>query len=291
MNAVAPAPVTNDLALRDLWLAREAVIERIVPEIEGVSTYHLRFTDPEFAASYRFTPGQFNMLYIPGVGESAISLSADPWSRETWAHTIRLAGQVTRTLAGLAAGSSIGLRGPFGAGWPVELISGNDLILAAGGIGLPPLRPLIYQIIAQRERFEKVALLIGARTPQTLVFPSEYLHWRHYDIEVHATVDRAGESWSGSVGATPLLLDRLEIRDPLRTLVFTCGPEVMMRYVARSAERRRIPIENVWLSTERNMQCAGGLCGHCQLGPEFICRDGPVFRFDRIAPYLDVEGL
>lgn len=273
------------------WLAHEVVIDSITSEIDDVATYHLRFADPEMAAGYRFRPGQFNMLYLPGVGESAISLSASPDSRETWAHTIRLAGNVTRTLAGLGNGGRLGLRGPFGSSWPMDIAAGRSVILAAGGIGLPPLRPVIYDILSRRQQFQDVVLLYGARTPDTLLYENEYDQWSQKGIDVRLTVDRAARGWRGQVGVVPLLLDRLKIRDPSQTIVFTCGPEVMMKYVVKSAIRLGVPQENVWLSMERNMQCAIGLCGHCQFGPAFICRDGPVFRHDRLAPFLDVEAL
>ncbi len=275
----------------DPWLAHEVVIDRITPEVDGVATYHLRFTRPDVAAAYQFLPGQFNMLYLPGVGESAISLSADPGRRDTWAHTIRLAGNVTHTLARLGIGGSLGLRGPFGSHWPVEAAAGKDLVLVAGGIGLPPLRPVIYDVMARRQAFRDVTLLYGSRTPDSLVYVSEYDSWRAKNIAIQITVDRTAPGWEGNVGVVPLLLDRLKLRDPAQTIVFTCGPEVMMRFAAKSALKRGIPEGNIWLSMERNMQCAIGFCGHCQLGPAFICRDGPVFRHDRIAPFMTVEGL
>lgn len=273
------------------WLAHEVIIDSVTPEVEGVATYHLRFTDPQVAAAYRFQPGQFNMLYLPGVGESAISLSADPASRRTWAHTVRVAGNVTGALAALGAGGALGLRGPFGSSWPLERARGKHLVLAAGGIGLPPLRPAIYEVLAHRAEFKDVTLLYGGRTPETLMYPGEYGAWLRQGIDVRLIVDRSSLDWRGQVGVVPVLLDRLPIAEPAETLVFTCGPEVMMRYVAAAALRKGIPGENLWVSMERNMQCAIGLCGHCQFGPAFICRDGPVFRHDRLAPFLEVARL
>ena len=273
------------------WVSHAAVIDSITPEVEGVSTYGLRFADPAVAEAYRFRPGQFNMLYLPGVGESAISLSADPASRNTWSHTIRVAGNVTGTLARLGVGGSLGVRGPFGSSWPMEEAEGHDLILVAGGIGLPPLRPVIYEVLARREMFRSVWVLYGARTPDTLLYAREYDAWRSAGIEMQPTVDRAAPGWHGPVGVVPLLLDRLALRDPARTLVWICGPEVMLKFTVKSALSRGIPEANLRLSMERNMQCAIGLCGHCQLGPEFVCRDGPVFSWSRMAPFINVEGL
>lgn len=273
------------------WLAHEVLIDHITPEIAEVATYHLQFADPESAAAYAFRPGQFNMLYLPGVGESAISLSADPHSRETWAHTVRVAGNVTAALSRLGAGGALGLRGPFGSSWPLEEAQGKSVILVAGGIGLPPLRPVIYEILSRRDEFEDVTLLYGSRTPETLLYTNEYEAWRQQGIDIRLTVDRATSGWQGNVGVVPLLFDRLELSDPAQCVVFTCGPEVMMRFAAKSAFQQGISKESLWLSMERNMQCAIGLCGHCQLGPAFVCRDGPVFRYDRMEPFMTVEGL
>lgn len=273
------------------WLSQTAVIDEITPETPGVSTYHLVLRDAAASSAYRFRPGQFNMLYVPGAGESAISLSADPASRGRWAHTIRVAGNVTGVLATMKRGDTLGLRGPFGTAWPVDLGHGGDVVLVAGGIGLAPLRPAIYDLLANRESYRTLTLLCGARSPETLLFPAEYAAWRERGMAVQVTVDRAGVDWSGNVGVVPLLLDRLPLADPARTLVLMCGPEVMMRYSARSARDRGIPVENIWLTAERNMQCAVGLCGHCQWGPEFVCKDGPVFRYDRVERFLSVEAL
>ncbi|MFN0051303.1 MAG: FAD/NAD(P)-binding protein [Planctomycetales bacterium] len=285
MTATLSIPAANP------WLAQQVRIARIIPETPGVATYELEFADPAQAAMYRFEPGQFNMLYLPGIGESAISISADPTSRERWAHTVRVAGNVTQGLAKLGVGGSLGLRGPFGSCWPLAAQRGRDLILVAGGIGLPPLRPVILHILAHRGEFGQVTLLHGARTPEGLMYERDYADWSQGGIDVETTVDRGAPDWRGAVGVVTLLLERLSIPYPSQTALFACGPDVMMHFTMRSALDRGLPIENLWLSTERNMQCAVGLCGHCQLGPAFVCKDGPVFRYDRMAPFLRVEGL
>ncbi len=273
------------------WLAHTVRIDKVVPEIPDVATYELSFVDPAVAAKYQFIPGQFNMLYLPGVGEIAISISADPRSRGPWAHTIRVAGTVTQTLARLEPGATLGLRGPYGNPWPIESCRGRDVILVAGGIGLAPLRPVIYEILANRPQYRNVTLLLGARTPEGLLYPGEYAAWRTGGIDLQTTVDRATPGWSGNVGVVPQLLDRMLLPSPSGTALLVCGPEVMMNFTVKSARRRGISVKNTWLSSERNMQCAVGLCGHCQLGPTFVCKDGPVFRFDYIEPFLKVEDL
>lgn len=287
-SAGGPAPCSPPA---NPWLSHPVRIAGVTEEIPGVATYHLSFSDPAIAATYEFQPGQFNMLYLPGVGESAISLSANPRSRDTWAHTIRVAGNVTGTLARLGQGGALGLRGPFGTSWPLQMAEGNHVILVAGGIGLAPLRPAIYHLLDQRARYLSLTLLFGGRTPEGLLFTQEFPDWTKRGLDIRMTVDRASPGWTGNVGVVPLLLDRLPLANPARTHVLSCGPEVMMWYTAKSALERGIPRENLWLSMERNMQCAVGLCGHCQFGPAFICKDGPVFRYDALAPFLQVEGL
>lgn len=241
--------------------------------------------------SYCFQPGQFNMLYLPGVGESAISMSGDSTSHVGWIHTVRVAGNVTRTLATLTCGETLGVRGPFGVGWPIDQLTGTNIIIVAGGLGLAPLRPLIYHLMHQRDLYGSVDLIIGSRHPEGLLYWNEYDDWRRSGIQVDVTVDRGTNNWTGNIGVVTTLLDRLKLPDPQRSRVLTCGPEVMMKYVALTSIRRGIAADRIWVSMERNMQCATGLCGHCQLGPAFICKDGPVFRYDRLQPYLFVESL
>jgi NAD(P)H-flavin reductase len=263
----------------------------LVEEGNGVYTYDLRMDLDNDLAIYQFTPGQFNMLYLPGVGESAISMSGSPTQPNSWIHTVRVAGNVTKTLAQLKQGDSLGLRGPFGTGWPIDALHDRHVVIVAGGLGLAPLRPLIYHIASHRKQFKQVTVIVGARTPDGLLFAREYDSWRKLDMDVHVTVDRATEGWHGQIGVVTQLIDRMRLGDPSQTRMLTCGPEVMMKYAAASALRLGIAADSIWLSLERNMQCAAGLCGHCQWGPEFICKDGPVLRYDRIRSLLFVEQL
>jgi NAD(P)H-flavin reductase len=272
----------------DSMLPHAALIESIRPEAPGVATYALTFADPQLQERYHFLPGQFNMLSLPGIGEAAISMSSDPEAPGAFLHTIREAGNVTAAINRLRTGDAIGVRGPFGSAWPMAQAEGLDLIIVSGGIGLAPLRPAIYHAIRHRQQYGQVTVLTGARAPADLLYPDEYDAWRAQDVEVIVTVDRADNGWRGHVGVVPMLFYKLR-PDPRRTVVLTCGPEIMMRFVVYEALARRIPKQRVFVSLERNMKCAIGLCGHCQFGPVFLCKEGPVLSYDRIEPFFGVE--
>ena len=263
-------------------------IASIVQEVPGVATYELEFIDPTIAQRYCFAPGQFNMIYLPGFGESAISISSAPG--EALLHTVRLAGNVTGALARKRVGEELAIRGPFGTAWPVDTCRGMDLVIAAGGVGLAPLRPVVRQVVRNRTDFGRVFLLYGARTPQDLLYSREFEAWRGAGIELEVTVDLGDAAWAGHIGVVPMLFNRLRLQAD-RTHVFTCGPEIMMRFVVLEALARQIPPRQIFVSLERNMSCAMGLCGHCQLGPAFVCKDGPVFDYPTIKPYMHLEDL
>lgn len=284
LQIAQPAALHSNRPPRTLW----AEVSAITPEINDVSTYWLKFKDETVRATYTFQPGQFNMVYLPGYGESAISICSDPEKRETVGHSIRFVGNVTRAASRLKVGDVIGLRGPFGTPWPIKELEGKDVFIACGGIGLPPLRPVIYHILHNRDKYGKVTLLYGARTPGDLMYTNEFNTWRNGKIEVEICVDRGDSSWTGRVGVVPMWFYQFRI-DPRKTAVLTCGPEIMIRFVIFEALARRIPLEDIFVSLERNMKCGQGSCGHCQIGPYFVCKDGPVFRFDALQPYFNVE--
>jgi NAD(P)H-flavin reductase len=235
-----------------------------------------------------FRPGQFNMLYAFGVGEAAISTSGDPARTDCVVHTVRAVGSLTRALQRLGPGDEVGLRGPYGSAWPLEEARGHDVVLVSGGIGLAPLRPALYHLLRHRPDYGRVVLLHGSRTPADLLFGDELQAWQSRpDLQVLATVDRGDPGWDGPVGVVTTLMARAKF-DPGRAFGLTCGPEVMMHFVLREFERLGVPAGRLYVSLERNMQCAVGVCGHCQLGPAFVCMDGPVFRADRIRPFLTI---
>lgn len=282
-----PAPTVDP---HDPFAPHAARIQSIRPETPGVSTYELAFESPQTAGRYRFRPGQFNMLYLPAIGEAAISISSDPNRPQSLLHTVRAVGNVTRAMARRQPGDQILLRGPFGSSWPVEACHGCDVIVAAGGVGLPPLRPLLYDIAGRRDDFGRVTLLYGCRRPEDLLFADEYAAWRAAGIDVEVTVDIGDALWRGHIGVVPTLLEPLPLQ-PEQTRVLTCGPEIMMRFVIYEALQRGVAPQHVFLSLERNMNCAVGFCGHCQLGPAFVCKDGPVFSWERMEPFLQIEDF
>lgn len=238
-----------------------------------------------------FQPGQFNMLMVHGVGEVPISVSARAQDAGSVTHTTRNVGTVTRALAALRTGDALGVRGPFGRGWPVDESEGRDIVVVAGGIGLAPLRPAIEHVASRRDRYGRVALLYGARTPADLLYRADLDRWSlRRDIQVLVTVDRAAGAWHGRVGVVPPLVKQLAF-DREHTSAWICGPEVMMRYAAMELVGRGVPDDRVSVSLERNMKCGIGHCGHCQLGPTLLCRDGPVLGWDRAAPLVALSEL
>jgi NAD(P)H-flavin reductase len=226
-------------------------------------------------------PGQFNLLYAFGEGEAAISLSGDSRESGELVHTIRAVGGVTRHLCELTRGEMVGVRGPFGQAWPVDRAVGSDLLLVAGGLGLAPLRPVIYEVLHRRDEFDRVALVYGARTPEDLLFKPELDRWSQA-FDVLTTVDVADTGWRGPVGVVTPLVDRIEL-SPEGCVVMMCGPEIMMRFVQRALEGHGVASDRIFVSMERQMKCGYGRCGRCQFGADFVCTDGPVFSVDAIA--------
>jgi NAD(P)H-flavin reductase len=259
-------------------------VERVVRETADVCTLTLRGERP-----FAFEPGQFNMLYAWGAGEAAISISGDPGAPETLEHTIRAVGNVTSSLCRANEGDTILVRGPFGTPWPVEAARGRDVLIVAGGIGLAPLRSVVLRLRQRAAEFGRVTVVYGARSPHDLLFASELREWKRH-ARVDLIVDRADEHWRGETGVVTRPLARVEL-DAGNAVALLCGPEIMMRFSARELARRGMTEDRIYVSLERNMKCGIGVCGHCQLGPYLICRDGPVQRFDQVARFLYVPEL
>ena len=288
MVAEAPAPPVS------LMPDAVGIVRRVVRETTDTATYWITLADPERRAAYRFLPGQFNMLYVFGVGEVPISISSDPARPERLAHTVRATGRVTNRFPPLVAGDRVGVRGPFGTPWPVEEAEDRDLLIVAGGLGLAPVRPIIYEAIHHRGVFRRVIVLVGARGPEHMLYRHQLDAWSHWirdrAIEVHQTVDVPDDAWPYAHGVVTGLYAQAGLA-PHRTTAFVCGPEIMMRFAALELAERGVPADRVWVSMERNMQCAVRLCGHCQFGPVFVCHDGPVFPWSRAGEWLGVAEL
>jgi NAD(P)H-flavin reductase len=255
-------------------------------ELSGVVTFEM-----EVEGWPGFAPGQFNMLSVFGVGEIPISISGPVSDTTRIIHTIRDVGPVSHALAALSPGAVLGLRGPYGAPWPVQAARGRDVVVIAGGLGLAPVRPILYERMENRDAYGKVTLLYGARSPAEILFEKELGNWRsRLDMGVEVTVDRATNAWHGHVGVVTALLRGADFT-PANTTAFVCGPEIMMRFGADGLTDLGVAATDIHLSMERNMQCGIGLCGHCQLGPVFVCKDGPVFDWATMKPLMRIKEL
>lgn len=275
----------------DTWMPVPARILDVRQENFNTRTFAMQFVDAEIRGRYRFSPGQFNMVYVPGVGEAAISVSSHPERTATLEHTIRTVGSVTRAVERLGKGGVVGLRGPFGRGWPLDVLRAKDVVIVAGGIGIAPLRPVIYWLLDHRDWSRRVVLLYGCRTPEDRVFSTELEQWeRDGQIEVLVTVDNATGDWVGPVGVVTQLLRRIKV-SATRTVVLVCGPKILNRVAAWNFLQLHVPPDQVYVSLERNMNCGFARCGHCQFGPKFACTDGPVFCFADIADIFTREDM
>jgi len=258
-------------------------------ESADIFTYRLRFEDEKVAGSFAFAGGQFNMLYVFGVGEVPISIVSDPEDGHILDHTIRIVGRVTQVIGQMQRGDMIGVRGPFGQGWPLEESRGKHVIVITGGLGCAPVVGAIEYMFRRRNEYGHITIMHGVKTPRDLLYRERFESWRqHPDTTVLLSSDQPGRQWRNHVGVVTELFDEINVQ-PAQTVVMMCGPEIMMVMGARHLIRRGIEAENIYLSIERNMQCGVGLCGHCQIGPYFSCKDGPVMTYAQVAPYLGME--
>lgn len=280
----------HDAPASDPMIPRRYRVLRAWSEIDDVISMEL---SPLDGPPVPFKPGQFNMIYSFGVGEAAISISGDMGDPARLIHTTRAVGAVSSAITGLCAGDMVGIRGPFGSHWPIEEQAGRQIVFVAGGLGLPPLRPAIYHVLQNRPDYEGLTLVYGARSPDTLIYPNELKEWKsRFDTEVEVTVDHAPQGWTGRVGVVTTCLDRaLAGVETANVSAFVCGPEIMMRFTVLSLITAGVAQDRIWVSLERNMKCAIGFCGHCQYGPDFVCRDGPVFRYDKVAKRLGLKEI
>jgi NAD(P)H-flavin reductase len=277
------------VALTDPMLPTPFRIQTVKRELSD--TFTLDLIPAGGGTVFGFAPGQFNMLYAFGAGEVPISISGDPSKGSALTHTIRAVGPVTQTMWQLKRGDTLGVRGPFGTAWPVQEAEGSDVVIIGGGIGLAPLRPAIYHILSHRNKYGNVCIYYGARTSDDILYRRELEKWRgQFDLTVEVTVDRATGNWAGKVGVVTRLITSGGF-DPFHTIAMICGPEIMMRYCILALNEQDISDERIYLSMERNMKCGIGFCGHCQFGAHFVCKDGPVLRFDRIKDIFELREL
>ncbi|MGA8867478.1 MAG: FAD/NAD(P)-binding protein [Candidatus Sulfotelmatobacter sp.] len=268
----------------DPMLPERYTVRRVLQDTSDTFTLTLK---PSKGKASTFQPGQFSMLWVFGVGELPISISGNPGQRDQLVYTVRSVGSATQALVSRAVGDEVGVRGPYGKGWPVEQAVGRDVVVVAGGIGLAPLRPVIYQVLGNRKQYGRLVILYGARSPRDLLYRKELAAWaREPQTQVLVTVDYGGLSWKGHVGVVTTLLRYARLQ-PSRSVAMLCGPEIMMRFVGRDLENNGLARKDIHLSMERNMKCAIGFCGHCQYGPHFICKDGPVFDYGQMQPLLE----
>ncbi|MFM7108853.1 MAG: FAD/NAD(P)-binding protein [Planctomycetaceae bacterium] len=284
MTAANPRSATA----RSVWAGHAMRIASVRDEASRVRTWSLAFRDGP--VPFAFAAGQFNMLHLPGIGEAAISIASAPGATTTVEHTVRAVGDVTQALARLGPGDEIFIRGPFGRPWPLDALRGRDLVIVGGGVGLASLRSAILHVAARRADFGRVSVLHGAKTPADLLYGSDNAAWRAARIDVHSVVNTPDASWTGAVGLVTDLFAAVDVVAG-ETTVLCCGPEAMMRSVADRVRRIGVADADILVAMERNMACAAGICGLCQFGPAFVCKDGPVFSWASLAPFLAVEHL
>ncbi len=256
---------------------------------ETADTWTLELS-PAGEGELAFAPGQFTMISAFGTGEVPISISGDSDRPGPLVHTVRDVGLATAAICRAGSGEVLGVRGPFGRPWPIAALEGSDVIVVAGGIGLAPLRPAILALLARRERYGRLLLLYGGRSPEQLLYTGELDEWRARGLDVSVSVDSAGPEWLGPVGVVPRLVARASF-DAERAKALVCGPEVMMRFTVAALAQAGVPAGSVYASMERNMQCGIAHCGHCQLGPTLVCRDGPVYRWSELEGWLRIREL
>lgn len=273
------------------YVIHPAIIVEKIREAEDITTYRLQLVDEEARRRFRFKAGQFNMVYLFGIGEVAISIVSDPDEPERLDHTIRAVGRTTKAIADLQPGETLGIRGPFGEGWPLEEAKGRNVVIVTGGLGCAPVVGAIEFIFKRRNQYGAVKILHGVKTPHDLLYRERFDAWRGFpDTEVLLTSDQPDKTWRYHVGVVTELFEQVSI-DPAKSTVLMCGPEIMMRLGVPILMRRGIPATAMYVSLERHMECGIGLCGHCQMGPYFLCKDGPVMRYDRVEQWLGRTGV
>jgi len=274
--------IAQEPKMENVYLPKAATVVDIQQELADVRTFTLSFVSDEDRESFSYKPGQFIELSMPGAGEAPISISSSPSRKASFDITVKALGSVTRALHERQPGSTVGIRGPYGNGFPVDEVAGMDILFVGGGIGLAPLRSLLVHVLDNRSRYGAVTLLYGARTPSELLFKQDLGAWANTEgVEVHTSVDVGDETWTGNVGVVTTLFSKIS-PDPKRTAAFVCGPPVMFRFVIAELLKIGFPDDQIISTLERYMKCGVGKCGHCCIGHKYVCTDGPVFNYKEI---------
>ncbi|RDH81995.1 MAG: Ni/Fe hydrogenase subunit gamma [endosymbiont of Escarpia spicata] len=275
----------------DPHLPHSAVIDRRVQESPGIFSLRLQYVDTHVQDIFEFKPGQFNMLSLFGVGEVPISIVSDPDDSHFFDHTIRVAGRVTEALSRLQPGDRVGIRGPFGRGWPMAQAEGQDVVVVTGGLGCAPLVSVIRYLLRRRDRFGDIHILQGVKNEDDLIWRRQYELWsREHGVNVQLAADMPGKAWPWQQGLVTELINTLDLNLE-KTVSMLCGPELMMLAAIAQLRDMGLADQQIWLSMERNMQCGFGQCGCCQVGPKFVCKDGPVFCYSEVADFLGAKGF
>jgi sulfhydrogenase subunit gamma (sulfur reductase) len=277
--------------MSDLHTPHVALIDRRVQESPTIFTLRLQYEDTQVQEAFEFAPGQFNMVTQFGVGEIPISIVSDPEDSHFFDHTIRVVGRVSEGMSKLQPGERVGIRGPFGRGWPMERIKGKDILLITGGLGCAPLVSVIRYLVRRREDYGHINILQGVKHADDMIWREQYDAWSQLrDMNILLAADVVNKGWRGQQGMVTELIDQPSLRTQ-RVVVLLCGPELMMLAAIANLRERGVQDGNIWFSTERNMQCGIGQCGHCQIGPKYVCRDGPVFCYLELADFFGSKGF
>lgn len=277
------------LAQGNVYLPHIAVIEKIIDETPTIRTFHFNFKDEKLRGEFRFESGQFAELSVFGIGEATFCITSSPTRKDYLECTVNKVGTVTRALHRLSTGDEIGFRGPYGNSFPLESLQGKNLLFIGGGIGLAPLRSLIWNVIDNRKNYANVHIIYGARTPGDLCFQYDLDTWhRDETVELITTIDREHEDWKGRVGLVPQVLEQVG-PSPNDTVAIVCGPPIMIRFTFPVLDKLGFTPEQMITTLEKRMKCGIGKCGRCNIGNLYVCRDGPVFTYGQIKGFISSE--
>ena len=280
---------TRFFAQDNVYLPHIAVIEKIVEETPGVRTYHFNFKDEKLRKEFAFQSGQFGQYSVLGTGEATFCISSSPTRRDHLEFAAQKVGKVTNALNRLGVGAEIGFRGPYGNSFPLDFLKGKNLVFVGGGIGLAPLRSLIWNVIDNRDKYKKIDIIYGARTPSDLCFKYDLEAWdKDRTVNMVTTVDREAEGWTGKVGVVPKILEEVA-PSAKETAAIVCGPPIMIRFTFPVLEKLGFTPEQMLTTLEKRMKCGIGKCGRCNIGNIYVCRDGPVFSYAQIKDFVSSE--